>query len=214
MSMRDAEIIDGGKPREIPTALVRVPFHDGEIVCIQDERGEWIVIKPLCERLGLDFNGQLQRLKRQAWAKGTVCVIHTVASDGKKRAMAALHRKRMSMFLATLPVTRVHKEARAFLSLMQNEAADVLDRYFMGGGKVVEDRLNRLESAVLKLTESVSTIAAALAPRPAPPPAPHTLMGTRQIGPHLNLTRDAFKAWVHHHPSLRILGVPSGHLNG
>lgn len=60
--------------------LTRIPFHGTDIVVDADKR---VVFRPLCETLGLDYSGQLQRVKRQPWA--TVGMTPTVGADGKKR---------------------------------------------------------------------------------------------------------------------------------
>ena len=41
------------------TELVHVPFHGGEILAVKSEQGEFAVIKPLCESIGIDANGQV-----------------------------------------------------------------------------------------------------------------------------------------------------------
>lgn len=43
----------------------RVPFHDTTIYTTAD--GAYVALRPVCEALGLDFSGQLQRLRNQPW---------------------------------------------------------------------------------------------------------------------------------------------------
>lgn len=113
--------------------LIKVPFDDGEILCIQDGAGEHVVLKPLCDRLGVDSNGQGQRLKRAAWAKGWTCMMHVqLPGDGQRREVFCLARKRLAMWLATIDTDRVKEEVRPYLEALQERAADVLDAYFMG----------------------------------------------------------------------------------
>ena len=112
-------------------ALIHVPFHQGEILAVKDGRGEFVVLKPLCEQLGLDPRGQQQRVQRAAWGGDAVaCVLHATGSDGKTYEMFCLHRKRLAMWLATLSIKATREEVRPYLVRLQNEAADVLDAYF------------------------------------------------------------------------------------
>lgn len=121
------------------TDLVHVPFHSGEILAVRSAAGEHVVIKPLCEHLGIDVDSQRKRILRSAWGK-TCTVIMTVQlpGDGQRREVFCLHRKRLAMWLATIDTARVRPEVRPYLELLQEEAADVLDAYFSakasGGG--------------------------------------------------------------------------------
>ena len=100
-----------------------------------------VALKPLCENIGIDFNGQLQRLKKRPWA--VVCVIHTTGADGKTYDMSAIDRKTFTMWLATIDTNRLKNEvARDNLVSYQREAADALDRYFNTGVAVNEHLLN------------------------------------------------------------------------
>jgi hypothetical protein len=140
------------------TDLVHVPFHSGEILAVRSAAGEHVVIKPLCEHLGIDADSQRKRILRSAWGK-TCTVIMTVQlpGDGQRREVLCLHRKRIAMWLATLEVNRVREEARPYLALLQNEAADVLDAYFSakagGGGAATDPEIIARRAAELVLRD-------------------------------------------------------------
>jgi hypothetical protein len=110
--------------------LTRVPFHDTTIYTTAD--GAYVALRPVCETLGLDANGQWQRLRRRSWA--TACMMHAVAADGKKREMTFIDRRTFAMWLATIDTGRIKDErSRALIDAYQCEAADALDRYFNEG---------------------------------------------------------------------------------
>lgn len=44
--------------------LTQIPFHDTTIYTTAD--GTYVALRPVCEALGLDFSGQLQRLQHQS----------------------------------------------------------------------------------------------------------------------------------------------------
>ncbi len=115
------------------TELVHVPFRGGEILAVKSDGAEYVVIKPLCESLGIDDRSQRARIQRSAWGK-TCGVMMTLQLPGdvQRREVFTLHRKRIAMWLATLDTARVREEVRQRLELLQNEAADVLDAYFSG----------------------------------------------------------------------------------
>lgn len=51
-----------------------------DIVSTSDE--QMVAIRPICEALGIDANGQKQRIERDEILSSTACMIHAVAADG------------------------------------------------------------------------------------------------------------------------------------
>lgn len=116
--------------------IVEVPFNGSMMIAQRFDDGEiYAALKPICEDIGIDFNGQKQRLERTPWA--TMCVMHTVAADGKHRDMTAVSRKTLTMWLATIDTNRLSDEqARHNVTVYQKEAAEALDQYFNEGGAI------------------------------------------------------------------------------
>ena len=64
--------------------IVEVPFNGSEMIAQKSDDGEiCVALKPICENIGIAFNGQWERLNRTPWA--TVRMIRTVGADGKQR---------------------------------------------------------------------------------------------------------------------------------
>lgn len=61
-------------------------------------------LRPVCEALGLDIDGQSQRLQRQSWA--TTCMMQAVATDGKTREMTVIDWRTFTMRLTTIDTGR------------------------------------------------------------------------------------------------------------
>jgi hypothetical protein len=111
-----------------PLDVVRLP--DGDV---------GVSLRHLSEAIGINYSGQLQRLRRWAatgvsWA--TVCIMHTVAGDGKPRSMAVLHRRAIPMWAATIDLGRlrghVRRESVAKLVRYQDRCAEILADHFLG----------------------------------------------------------------------------------
>lgn len=139
------------------SSIVSVPFR-GQVIEAQ-KNGETVkvALKPVCENLGLNANGQIQRLKRHPWA--TTCVIHAVAGDGRQRELVAVDRRTFTMWLATIDTRRVRSQAaRDLIIAYQQEAADALDRYFNTGVAVNE---HLLKAQHLRRMEQVELLQAA-----------------------------------------------------
>lgn len=73
--------------------LTQIPFHDTTIYTTAD--GAYVALRPVCDSLGLDFSGQLQRLQRQSWA--VVGMTPTTGSDGKVYDMTTVDRRTFTM---------------------------------------------------------------------------------------------------------------------
>lgn len=116
--------------------IVEVPFNGSMMIAQRFDDGEiYAALKPICENIGIAYNGQWERLNRTPWA--TVRIIRTVGADGKQRDMVAISRKTLIMWLATIDTNRLSDEqARHNVTVYQKEAAEALDKYFNEGGAI------------------------------------------------------------------------------
>lgn len=116
--------------------IVEVPFNGSMMIAQRFDDGEiYAALKPICENIGIAYNGQWERLKRTPWA--TVRIIRTVGADRKQRDMVAISRKTLTMWLATIDTNRLSDEqARHNVTVYQKEAAEALDKYFNEGGAI------------------------------------------------------------------------------
>lgn len=113
-----------------------IPFHGTQMVAQQIDNAPHVAIKPVCESLGLDYEGQRQRLVRQPWASTAVIQVQ-LPGDTQRRDVTFIDRRTFTMWLATIQTSRIKNEkARELLVAYQREAADVLDRYFHEGGAI------------------------------------------------------------------------------
>lgn len=110
--------------------LVKVDFHGDELLAHQDERGVWVVVKRVCESLGVTEQRQMEKLKTKPWAVTTMMV--APGPDGKAYEMMALHLDALPMWLATIDAGRVSPAVRAKIERYQVEAAKVLRDHFFG----------------------------------------------------------------------------------
>lgn len=116
--------------------IVEVPFNGSVMIAQKSDDGEiYAALKPICENIGIAFNGQRERLNRTPWA--VVRMIRTTGADGKRYDMMAVSRKTLTMWLATIDTSRLKDEhARRNVTVYQQEAAEALDRYFHEGGAI------------------------------------------------------------------------------
>lgn len=116
---------------ETNLAIEKVDVAAELIEGIKDENGEgWIVVRRMCEVLGIDAASQWRRLQNLSWA--TVVTMTTVAADGKNRDLFCLHVDSVPMWLATIDENRVNEAARPKLQRFQKEASKALAAWMNG----------------------------------------------------------------------------------
>lgn len=109
--------------------LIDVPFNGQVIPTVRTGDSIFVAVKPVCENIGIDANGQIQRIKKQSWS--TTCMTHAVALDGKIREMFMVDRQTFVMWLATIDTSRIRDDlARRLIESYQSDAAKVLEDYF------------------------------------------------------------------------------------
>lgn len=127
-------------------ALLRISFHGDTIECVRSDDGQaYVVIKRVCENLGIAYQPQIAKLQEAKWA--TVTMIVTVGNDGKSREMACLNMVAVPKWLSDINPKKIADELlRHKLEIYQAEAAGVLWNHFSGQGNnaALVERLDRL----------------------------------------------------------------------
>lgn len=109
--------------------LITIEFYGDAILAVETDDGEHLVaVKPICERLGLDWSAQLKKLKSASDRWG-VAVIAIPSASGVQET-TCLPVSKIAGWLATIHLSRVAQDTREALTLYQNEADRVLDRHF------------------------------------------------------------------------------------
>ena len=118
-----------------------IPFNGDEIMAITVDGKKFVVPKQICENLGIDWEGQRQRIERDSVLSSTTCVIKVVAKDGKDREMSALPLEYLNGWLFGIDDTRVKEEIRQKVIDYKKQCYIVLYEYFNKGASIDIDRL-------------------------------------------------------------------------
>ena len=112
--METSDNFAGGQPTDpnalahpAPLALARVPFRGGHLLAAQLEGEIWVPIRPVCDALGLAWQGQLAKLRAKPWA--TNKMILSVGADGKARQLADVEGEPGAAPPAPLSLSRRHR---------------------------------------------------------------------------------------------------------
>ncbi|MCO6537832.1 MAG: phage antirepressor N-terminal domain-containing protein, partial [Gilliamella sp.] len=108
-----------------------VQFHNQQISILNHNNKPYVAIKPICENIGLDWEAQRQRIKRNEILNSTAFMIKVVAKDGKNRDVLCLPLGYLNGWLAGIELSRVNPEIKPILKQYQLECFDVLYNHFM-----------------------------------------------------------------------------------
>lgn len=110
--------------------IATVSFHDQSIIAIEHEGAHFVAMRPIVENIGLDWQAQLQRIKRHPVLSKGVVVITTPSSGGNQETNC-LPLSMLNGWLFGVDVNRVREEIRPKLIRYQTECFDVLYQHFM-----------------------------------------------------------------------------------
>lgn len=136
-----------------------------EIEAARDAKGNsWVVVRKVCEVLGIDPKSQQRRLAEQPWTTSVTMTL--VAADGKPHEQYCISVDSTPMWLATIQSARVQPKVKAKLISFQKLAAKALADWAYGrnasGSSFQVDRLNdtldKLITSMATLTTHVMTL--------------------------------------------------------
>ena len=118
---------------------VTIPFYEDKLIVQLGEDGEiYVAIRPIVESLGLNWSGQLQRIKRDAVLSKhlktlSVVVTHTEGRDAQHGQVICLPKQYISGFLFGISAGRIKDpQLRTKVIQFQEEAHLFLDAAFTG----------------------------------------------------------------------------------
>ena len=104
-----------------------------EIYAEVNENGQiFVPIKPICTAIGIDSEGQRQRIMRHHILSSTAFTLKAVAEDGREREMLCLPLEYIYGWLFTIDANQVAESRREAVGKYQHECYDVLYRHFTG----------------------------------------------------------------------------------
>lgn len=118
-------------------AIEQVNFYGDVIQAVRVGEKVWVVVKRVCEALGLAFAAQSVKLREKPWA--CVSLIETHDTSGRVQEAFCLSLDSLPMWLAGIEPSRVKSEARDKLIVYQRECKRVLADHFFGKRSATSD---------------------------------------------------------------------------
>ena len=115
------------------TSLVPVPFYGNTLYLVDINNEPYTPMKPIVEGMGLDWEGQRQKLSRTKERWGAFVIKVQIPGDDQVRDTVLMPLRKLPGWLMTLQPSRVKPEVREKILRYQNECDDVLWNYWTKG---------------------------------------------------------------------------------
>ena len=102
-------------------------------------------IRPICEALGIDSNGQRQRIERDEIIGPVACMIHATGRDGKQYDMYSIPFRYIFGWLFTIDTSKVNEEAREGVTEYKRQCYDALFDHFAARARFVEEKQKEID---------------------------------------------------------------------
>lgn len=113
--------------------IITVNFRGAELYGFRRDDAVFVALKPIVQAMGLDWNGQLQRLKRDPILSEGVCVMHVPFGRGGAQDATCLRLDLLHGWFFTIDTSRIpNDETRESVQAYQREAYSVLHQAFTG----------------------------------------------------------------------------------
>ncbi len=114
-----------------------VPFHEHELITVKDGGIIRVVMKPICEALGLQWQAQYNRIQRNPVLSTCISMMDIqMPGDDQRREVLTLPIEMLHGWLFGIEVSRVKEHLRPMLMTYQRECYMALDGYFRRGRKI------------------------------------------------------------------------------
>ena len=110
-----------------------ISFNNQSLVTFKQDGVHYTAMKPICENIGLAWEAQLARIKRDDILNSTMIVMIIVAEDGKNREMVCLPIEYLNGWLFGIDVNRCKPEIRETLIKYKKECYQALHDYWFKG---------------------------------------------------------------------------------
>ena len=115
-------------------------INDVVLLTVENNGEKYVPIKPICEILGVSYQSQFERLKKDKILGSTIMPSMTVGADGKTREMSCLPYKYIFGWLFKINSDKVKPEAQENLIKYQKICYDILFDAFSDAQVFLEEK--------------------------------------------------------------------------
>lgn len=136
----------------MPVEQKTVEFYGDEVTAVRLKDGRvFVPVKPICELLGVDWNGQRRRINRDPVMSVSMATVDVTSTEGERvvaRAVLCLPLDYVSGFLFGLNADRVRPDLREKVIRYQQECYKVLAEAFTDGRLTADPSFEELLTQV------------------------------------------------------------------
>ena len=110
-----------------------ISFNNQSLVTFEQNGVHYTAMKPICDNIGLQWESQYNRIKRDDILSSTMIMMIIVAEDGKNREMVCLPIEYLNGWLFGIDVNRCKPEIRETLIKYKKECYQALHDYWFKG---------------------------------------------------------------------------------
>lgn len=115
--------------------LQTINFYDDEILVIRDAEGHgYVVLKRLCENLGIDAKNQREKIQKDPKFVWGLITSHDIS--GRKQELFCIRWDQIQGWLFSINANRIDPNKKDKLLQYQTECFQVMHEYFMEGGSL------------------------------------------------------------------------------
>lgn len=105
-------------------------FHGHRLVIVEQNGRIYVAMKQICEAIGLDWDSQRKRIKRDPVLSSVAVMMTVTAEDGKLYETICLPLEKLNGWLFGIDANRVKPELREEVICYQLYCYDVLYEYY------------------------------------------------------------------------------------
>lgn len=110
------------------TKIYQIPFHGNQITLIGFNGQPYIAVKPICEHLGIKWQGQLARIHKSVDIWQPIMLV--VPINGKNTDLHCLPKSKLFAWLMTIQPGRTTADIEIVLNHYQRECDDLIDAFW------------------------------------------------------------------------------------
>lgn len=115
----------------VPAEQKSIDFYGESLIALRDLEGLiWVPLRRLCEAIGINLQGQLDRVERDPVLREEMRSVSVTLTDGRAFDMSCLPLKYVRAWLFGVNASRVRPAVRDKLIQYQREVIEIIDRHF------------------------------------------------------------------------------------
>lgn len=133
---------------------VKVATINNVAIVVIDGKQQLVPIKPICELLGVDFEGQRQRIKRDEIYSSVAFMTKATGSDGKEYEMFCLPIEFISGWIFSIDTGRVSEDAKPTVLKYKMECHKVLYQHFVESAQFLKEKQIASDEALVEFANA------------------------------------------------------------